>query len=259
MSECALSESANTAALSGADDVAVQRTKNWQSALSDIKSRLTHGALDDPRSTLQMQRRLLDCATDLDRLQAMIARDFDRRQQLESRLRRAQRLAGYDSLTSLPNRRFLLRRLAQTLAYAKLRRQSLAVMYLDIDDFKQINDTHGHAIGDKLLRVVAARLARSVRIDDIVSRLGGDEFACVLAKDIGRDDLGHIATKIFDRVSAPTTLGNIRLTIRPSIGISIFPSDGATAGGLLQCADLAMYHAKRQRTGCAFFDTAARV
>ena len=128
------------------------------------------------------------------------------------------------------------------------------MLYLDLDDFKKVNDTHGHAVGDELLRVVAARLSRSVRADDVVSRLGGDEFACLLGDLPAREQLSHLACKVLDAVAAPCQIGPLRLHIRPSIGIAVCPSDGETADLLLEHADAAMYNAKRHRSGYAFFD-----
>jgi diguanylate cyclase (GGDEF)-like protein len=128
------------------------------------------------------------------------------------------------------------------------------VLYLDLDGFKPINDLHGHDAGDELLRIVAARLARSIRAEDMVCRLGGDEFACLLSDPLNRERLGHLACKLFDAVSAPLQLGPLKLTVRPSIGIAVCPTDGATTDALLKCADAAMYRAKRHQSGYAFFD-----
>ncbi len=104
-----------------------------------------------------------------------------------------------------------------------------------------------------MLRIVAARLARSVRADDMVSRVGGDEFACLLADVPSREQLSHLACKMFDAVSAPMKIGQLKLTVRASIGIAVCPTDGASAEALLKSADNAMYRAKRQNTGYAFF------
>ena len=168
--------------------------------------------------------------------------------------RRSRRLALHDELTLLPNRSFFGEWLEQTLVRAVPLQQGFAVLYLDLDGFKLINDTHGHAVGDELLRIVASRLARAVRAEDVVSRLGGDEFACLLANLPGRTQLGHLARKLFDAVAAPVKIGSHELTVSPSIGIARCPADGNSADTLLRNADAAMYRAKRERSGFAFFD-----
>jgi diguanylate cyclase (GGDEF)-like protein len=139
------------------------------------------------------------------------------------------------------------------LAYAKSRGTAIAVLFLDINDFKQVNDQHGHETGDKLLRIVAKRLSRSLRSDDVVSRLDGDEFACMLANNASRDHIGDIAAKLFTVVSTPAIVGPLRLAICSSMGIALFPADGLTPDTLLQQADAAMYYAKQTKTGFASY------
>ena len=168
--------------------------------------------------------------------------------------KQARHLALHDGLTSLPNRSFFRERLDQALAGVDLPRPALAVLYLDLDGLKQINDAHGHQAGDKLLGIVAARLAHAVRAEDMMSRLGGDEFACLVVDYLKREQLSQLARKLFNVVSAPLKIGKLELVVRPSIGIAIFPADGVTAEALLRSADAAMYQAKRQQTGHAFFD-----
>ncbi len=168
--------------------------------------------------------------------------------------RRARHLAFHDGLTSLPNRSFFRQRLDEALAGLEVPRPPLAVLYLDLDGLKQINDAHGHHVGDKLLAIVAVRLARAVRAEDVMSRLGGDEFACLVVNYLKREQLSHLARKLFNVVSAPLKMDKLEIVVRPSIGIAICPTDGVTADVLLRNADAAMYHAKRQQTGYAFFD-----
>lgn len=168
--------------------------------------------------------------------------------------RRSRRLALHDDLTSLPNRAFFRQRLEQTLLECAVVQQSFAVLYLDLDGFKAVNDTHGHGVGDELLRVVASRLARAVRADDMASRLSGDEFACLLNNLPKREELSRVACKLFDVIAAPVKIGPHELTMHASIGIARCPTDGDTAEALLGNADAAMYQAKRKRSGYAFFD-----
>lgn len=168
---------------------------------------------------------------------------------------RASHLALHDSLTSLPNRASFRARVERAIAEAPPTGEALAVMYIDLDGFKRINDTHGHEIGDEMLRIVAARLTRAMRAGDVVSRQGGDEFAallCVVPPCMGR--LERLARELSDSVAAPFQLGTLSLTVRPSIGIAVWPGDGTTVELLLRHADAAMYRAKRARSGHAFFD-----
>ncbi|MCK6369938.1 MAG: GGDEF domain-containing protein [Gammaproteobacteria bacterium] len=172
----------------------------------------------------------------------------------EARTRQARYLALHDSLTSLPNRGCFREHLKHALAGVTPPRPGFAVLYLDLDEFKPINDRYGHDAGDELLRITAARLACAVRAEDMMSRLGGDEFACLLADSLNRQQLAHLACKLVDTVSAPVQIGGLALTVRPSIGIAIYPADGASPEVLLRSADTAMYHAKRLHTGYAFFE-----
>jgi diguanylate cyclase len=169
--------------------------------------------------------------------------------------RRARHDALHDALTLLPNGTFFRNRLNHALLDAK---KTVAVLYLDLDGFKAINDTYGHAAGDDLLKIVAARLTRAVRSEDLVSRMAGDEFTCFLVDFPSRTHLDHIASKVFDLVSAPCQIGKVNIVVRPSIGIAVGPDDGCTVNELLQNADAAMYRAKKNKMGHVFFDSAAR-
>ncbi|MDE2147846.1 MAG: GGDEF domain-containing protein [Burkholderiales bacterium] len=174
--------------------------------------------------------------------------------QSQARERRERHRATHDALTALPNREHFDRRVAQALEPAPGRRPTLAVLYLDLDGFKPINDRHGHDTGDALLRIVAARLTGAVRAGDLVCRIGGDEFACLVADPPAVEQLGRLARKLFEAVSAPLQVGALELRVQPSIGIARCPDDGDTAALLLRHADGAMYRAKRRRLGVAFFD-----
>jgi diguanylate cyclase (GGDEF)-like protein len=167
----------------------------------------------------------------------------------------ARYLSLHDDLTSLPNRSYFRQRLERALADEEPPRQALAVLYLDLDGFKPLNDTHGHDAGDELLRIVAARLTHAVRAEDMVSRVGGDEFACMLTGLPQREQVRYVACKLFDAVSAPLKIGALEFSVRASIGIATCPTDGTTADSLLKCADAAMYRAKREGTGYTFSET----
>ncbi|HAK93060.1 putative bifunctional diguanylate cyclase/phosphodiesterase [Massilia timonae] len=148
-------------------------------------------------------------------------------------------------VTGLPNRLLLLDRLGQATAQRERQRAQVAVLFLDLDHFKEINDTLGHAAGDRLLQVVAERLAASVREGDTVARVGGDEFVVMLVELHQLADAALVAEKIISTVSEACQIEGSELHIMPSIGMAIFPGDGGDPDTLLRNADIAMYHAKR--------------
>ncbi|WP_184414909.1 sensor domain-containing diguanylate cyclase [Rhodocyclus tenuis] len=153
-------------------------------------------------------------------------------------------LALYDTLTGLPNRLLLLGHLKKTVALAQRQQSQVAVLFVDLDEFKPVNDSHGHAAGDTLLQTVARRLQDSIRNCDIAARLGGDEFVVVLS-DIRKDkDALNVADKILKTLAEPALIGEKSVPVSASIGIAIFPTDGSTPEELLSAADQAMYAAK---------------
>jgi diguanylate cyclase (GGDEF)-like protein len=153
-------------------------------------------------------------------------------------------LAQHDFLTGLPNRVLLDDRLTQAIAMARRNSHNLAVLFVDLDRFKNVNDGLGHVIGDSLLQSVSARLVQCVRDSDTVSRHGGDEFVVVLSEIEHRDDAGVSAQRIIDSLVAPHAVAHHHLHVTATIGISIYPADGHDAETLIKCADTAMYHAK---------------
>lgn len=155
-------------------------------------------------------------------------------------------LAHYDSLTGLPNRAMFNDRLRQALTEAGRDGRLVAVIFLDLDQFKNINDSLGHEVGDRLLQAVAQRLRRCVRRGDTIARLGGDEFTVALADMAQADDAGAIAQKIIAAFSAPFNLQDRELFVTASVGVTIFPDDGRDAEVLLKNADIAMYRAKER-------------
>ncbi|WP_329740828.1 bifunctional diguanylate cyclase/phosphodiesterase [Dyella sp. A6] len=163
------------------------------------------------------------------------------RKQIEARLHY---VAHHDPLTELPNRDVFHRRLDDALARARQDGHMLALLYIDLDRFKPINDSYGHDVGDLLLREVAARLRRCVRESDTVSRLGGDEFAVLLEQISHPEDAAHIAAKICHTFDHPCVLGGHSLNIAASIGIALHPAHGSSRERLLRNADDAMYLAK---------------
>ncbi len=168
----------------------------------------------------------------------------------------ARHAAFHDPLTGLPNRMLFHDRLERGLAHAQRHGWSLAVMFIDLDSFKAINDTHGHDAGDRVLMAIAKRLTASTRIDDTISRYGGDEFLYLLMEAGDPDEVRLIAEKIIATVVQPCDIDvgdvPVRLCVRASIGIALYPRNGKTAEALIKSADAAMYRAKKEKSGCAF-------
>lgn len=164
------------------------------------------------------------------------------------------RLAHYDTITGLPNRALFLDRFEQEIKKAKRAQQSITLMYLDLDRFKEVNDTLGHDMGDVLLKQAAQRLLACVRASDTVARLGGDEFTIILSTRNDSDSVEHIAQRILDKLAEPFPLGSEMIYLTTSIGISIYPDDAEDVEILLKNADQAMYAAKdRGRNRYSYF------
>jgi len=168
-------------------------------------------------------------------------RDITERMQTQEQL---QYLAQHDALTELPNRVLLLDRLKQGLARARWHKRLVAVLFVDLDRFKTINDTLGHEAGDRLLQQLADRFRRSVREGDTVARFGGDEFVIMLDDVAEESDIAAVAKKVLETLAPPFLIDDQRLYITASIGISLYPNDGEDSGTLLKHADIAMYRAK---------------
>ena len=180
-----------------------------------------------------------------------VAHDITERRQHEIAM---EHQATHDLLTGLPNRALFLDRLSHAIRRAARNGERLAVMFVDLDKFKAINDTLGHATGDELLRIVAAHLKQCVRVSDTVARLGGDEFVLLLDNPLGDTTPAMIAERIAARLGRPVMLGGQEHVITGSIGISVYPDDGGGAEGLLRQADIAMYRAKENgRNSFQFF------
>ncbi|MEK7207308.1 MAG: GGDEF domain-containing protein, partial [Pseudomonadota bacterium] len=165
-------------------------------------------------------------------------------------------LAYYDTLTGLPNRVLLQDRLHQAMLEAHRRDRLVAVMFLDLDRFKVINDTLGHDVGDALLKEVAGRLTTCVRAGDTISRLGGDEFTVILANVAHVDDVSRVAQKIIDSFIPPFQIAGREMFMSTSIGITLCPLDDSSLENLMRNADAAMYHAKEMGRNTFQFYTA---
>jgi diguanylate cyclase (GGDEF)-like protein len=164
--------------------------------------------------------------------------------------------ALHDPLTGLPNRALFKDRLEHGIAQAQRHQWTIAVMFVDLDNFKLINDTYGHQAGDAVLQTVAMRLAQNMRGEDTVSRHGGDEFLYLLTPLHGEKDVAIIAAKILKAIHAPCVVRvadvTVSLCLKASIGISEYPKDGTSAAELIRRADAAMYAAKEDKSGFAF-------
>lgn len=175
------------------------------------------------------------------------AHNQSRSQQIENQNRLWQ-LANHDALTGLPNRMLLMDRMEQLLARMQRQGKHLAVMFLDLDDFKQINDTYGHEVGDELLKFVAERLLSAVRTDDTVARMSGDEFIILLDSVDNLDALEIVSQKIQLKLAEEFKIDGQQVHVRTSTGIAIYPEDGDTPDALIRQADLRMYADKQARS-----------
>jgi diguanylate cyclase (GGDEF)-like protein/PAS domain S-box-containing protein len=213
------------------------------------------------RARDELEVRVLERTAELAGANALLQGEIVERRQAEARVHH---MAYHDSLTGLPNRALLSDRLDRAMLAAQRSDRRLAVMFIDLDRFKTINDSLGHMTGDQLLKEVAARLCRAVRASDTVARLGGDEFVVLVPGIRLADEASAVAEKIIEALSDSFPLEGRNLHITPSIGICIYPDDGGDVETLMRHADAAMYHAKASgRNNYQFFreamnQTAAR-
>jgi diguanylate cyclase (GGDEF)-like protein len=208
------------------------------------------GRIVAARDTLEIQ---VAARTDeLKRTNTQLEGEIVERRQAQSKLNY---LAYHDPLTGLSNRRSFIERLEESLREAARRDERLAVLFIDLDQFKQVNDSLGHGVGDELLVSVAARLSEHVRLIDMLSRLGGDEFICLMEGVRGEDEVAILAGEIIGAFEQPFTLGDHELFLTASVGISLSPNDGDSVVDLMRNADTAMYRAKAQGRGNFHFYT----
>ncbi|HEX9626083.1 MAG TPA: EAL domain-containing protein [Acidiferrobacterales bacterium] len=216
-----------------------------------ISFETTHRRKDG--STYPVEVRLQLSRTETPPVYVAIIQDISERRHAQERLNY---LAHFDALTGLPNRVMFNERLLQTMQDADIKERLVALMFLDLDRFKTINDTLGHEAGDELLKLAARRLTGCLRRGDTVARLGGDEFTVVLA-DVGHvDDVAWVANKILEAFARPFHVADSELFVTVSIGITLYPFDDHGVDGLLKNADMAMYKAKEQgRNNYQFYTT----
>jgi diguanylate cyclase (GGDEF)-like protein/PAS domain S-box-containing protein len=214
---------------------------------------------DDERRDVEFSIVDLDPATG--RVHAMLLQDVSHRREAERRAQEhqisLQHLATHDALTGLPNRTFLNEELPRLIDEAARRGDSLSILYIDCDNFKNINDSRGHSIGDDYLRSVARRLRDSIASPDLVVRMGGDEFLVVTRHYGLEPDSASIAERVAAALKKPVRLGEATYSATTSIGLSVYPRDATTMSELLRCADIALYEAKgRGRDNVQMFDAA---
>jgi diguanylate cyclase (GGDEF)-like protein/PAS domain S-box-containing protein len=212
----------------------------WTRRLLGSYREMTGRRKDGTMFPLEVALSEIEMSVGSNRLTAVV-RDITERKSWESRI---YSLAYSDSLTGLPNRLLLRDRLEHAIAAAQRNRTLVGVLFLDLDQFKAINDSYGHHTGDQLLRDIGERTRGCVREIDTVSRLGGDEFVVVLPDLHDRQDAGTIARKILSAVAQPYRIETHEVAVTPTLGISVYPQDGLDAETLLRNSDTAMYHAK---------------
>ena len=216
---------------------------------------------------VDVEIKVRECADDLADVKVALAEEIGERKDLEQDLsqsnaalsesraqeEKSRQLALHDAVTGLPNLTLFNDRLALALAQALRHEWRLAVMFIDLDDFKIINDSYGHDVGDKVLQIVAQRLRATVRSGDTVSRRGGDEFLFLMLEARNETDVAQLASKIVDNVAKACHVEGAKLRVRPSIGIALYPENGRSAPELLKNADAAMYAAKQGKRGFLFY------
>ncbi|MBA3659655.1 MAG: GGDEF domain-containing protein [Gemmatimonadales bacterium] len=212
----------------------------------------------------EVEVKVQECAQELATVNDALAEEIDQRSALEHKLseskaqeRRSRHLAFHDAATGLPNLALFNDRLDLALAQAQRHAWRLAIMFIDLDEFKSINDTHGHDVGDRVLQKVAQRLQAFARAGDTVSRRGGDEFLFLMIEAKDETNAANLAARLIDNIAEAFEVEGLTLTVRPSVGIALYPEDGGSAQELLKNADKAMYVAKQQKRGSSLHSRAA--
>ena len=231
----------------GANDY-ITKPVDFPVALARLEAQITRKQAEDAarRAKEDLERRVETRTLELSQLNAKLAGEIEERRRSEAQM---QHMAHHDALTGLANRVLFHDRLSQALERAQRNGGSVAVLCLDLDHFKEINDTLGHPAGDALLRLVAKRLSATVRGVDTVARLGGDEFAIIQADVTSPDSVGLLAERLLQLFEEEFDLGGTATHTASSIGAGIYPQHGASADDLLKAADIALYRAKADGRG----------
>jgi diguanylate cyclase len=218
-------------------------------------------------STAKVESKVRESADDLHEVNESLAQGLDDLKQTETALTKSREAladteatlatarlrALHDAATSLPNRELFNDRLTHAISMAERHGWTLAVMFLDLDRFKSINDTHGHSAGDYVLKEIAKRLLDHSREEDTVCRNGGDEFLYLLMDPQGKENIKRIANHVLENIAQPMAIDDLQLVIKASIGVAVYPDNGTTGEQLIRNADAAMYRAKNQMRGSVFF------
>jgi len=194
------------------------------------------------KRTMLLNARQIERGMGKERIILLAIEDITERKQLEDKI---QQMAFHDSLTGLPNRKLFSDRLGVALNQAKRNKKQVGIVMLDLDNFKEVNDTLGHDVGDILLKAAAERLSGTLRKSDTVARFGGDEFLLIFPDIKVKEDAIQVVENIIDRFHKPFLIDTHQLVITTSIGIAVYPNDGIEEGILLKNADIAMYQAKQ--------------
>lgn len=244
-----------------------------------VKSEIAEGATtlsahEALANSERVESKVLECVDDLHNVNETLSQGIDDLRSIENALvtsrsalaesevalanaldqeKRAHMRATHDSTTGLPTRDLFNDRLTHAISLAQRHDWTLAVMFLDLDGFKRINDTHGHAAGDSVLKEIGKRLLQRCRDEDAVCRNGGDEFLYLLINPRGSANIERIAGDVLNELAQPIDIGDLQPVIKASIGVAIYPDNGATADQLIGNADTAMYRAKQRKSGCVFF------
>ena len=249
------------------------------SANDSVKKQIAQGATSVSAhqalaNTEKVESKVQECVVDLHEVNETLSHGIDDLKRIEIALTKSRKAladtevalataeeeekkanlrALHDSATGLPNRDLFDDRLAHAISLAERHNWTLAVMFFDLDRFKNINDSHGHAAGDRVLKEVAQRLLHHARDEDTVCRNGGDEFLYLLVNPQGRENIERIARAVLKNIALPIDMGDLQLVVKSSIGIAVFPNNGATGEQLIRNADTAMYRAKERMSGFVFF------
>ena len=260
-----------TEALAQSEQVS-QLVKESAGELSSVNSAIAEelrvadplpGVTDALKKSLKIEKKVQNVSEQLTIVNLALERAVRERKMVEHQLAAAieqkdgaRDAALHDTLTGLPNRVLFNDRLTHAISLATRKSAALAVLFIDLDGFKTINDTYGHGTGDAVLQTTARRLKENTRDNDTVSRYGGDEFLCLLTEVQDEKNISMIAEKIIKAIAAPLNASvsdrNFNPIFGASIGISIFPTDGTTADALVKSADTAMYRSKKEKTGFSF-------
>ena len=227
-----------------------ERIRECMSELLEVNNALAQEISDRNR----LSRELMDTLQKLSGSQDALSGAQDIWEIATEVIEEAKNRALHDFATGIPNRELFHDRLARALALARRHDWDLAVMFIDLDRFKPVNDTYGHAVGDRVLQKMAQRLQEQARSEDTICRYGGDEFLYLLVNPQGMDNIQRIAHKVFDRISQILIIDGLALTVEPSIGIALYPDDGSTGHEVVTKADAAMYRAKEKKAGYIFFN-----